>query len=346
MSRRGSCDPSTGACSNPVKADGVACDDGNACTQTDSCQAGACVGANPVVCMAADDCHLPGACNASTGTCAYAPKADGSACNDGNSCTSGDSCQAGMCVPGAASCDSLVLEEILRSGSAVPQLATTIGANVTPVVPGDPITFTANVTNTGTILDVVGEFHVTNKGSSAFAVAGYQQTLEYFSVAQQGWVPFAKLAYDAAGNLVPDATVLAMFWEGLHANDAPGVTYSANPIIGTSIGAGATASWSFHLDPLLPGNVASLIFDPSKASQIRSAIRFDTTSGPIPAPGAADLAPITGGFTGAVANASVSLTFSGTSGCGLARPGDARSDRPRHHDGVHRRRAGARARRA
>jgi hypothetical protein len=30
-----------------VKADGTACDDGSACTQTDSCQAGACVGGPP-----------------------------------------------------------------------------------------------------------------------------------------------------------------------------------------------------------------------------------------------------------------------------------------------------------
>jgi alpha-tubulin suppressor-like RCC1 family protein len=39
-------DPSTGACSNPIKADGTTCSDGNPCTQTDTCQAGACVGAD------------------------------------------------------------------------------------------------------------------------------------------------------------------------------------------------------------------------------------------------------------------------------------------------------------
>jgi MYXO-CTERM domain-containing protein len=38
----GTCDTSTGVCSNPAKADGTACDDGNMCTVTDVCTAGAC----------------------------------------------------------------------------------------------------------------------------------------------------------------------------------------------------------------------------------------------------------------------------------------------------------------
>ena len=32
--------------------------DGNVCTQTDTCQGGICVGSNPVVCTASDQCHL------------------------------------------------------------------------------------------------------------------------------------------------------------------------------------------------------------------------------------------------------------------------------------------------
>ena len=35
-------------------AEASACSDGNGCTQTDTCQSGACVGANPVVCTASD----------------------------------------------------------------------------------------------------------------------------------------------------------------------------------------------------------------------------------------------------------------------------------------------------
>jgi len=94
----GTCNTSTGVCSNPAKANGVACSDGNACTQSDTCQAGACTGANPVTCVASDQCHLAGTCNTSTGVCSNPAKADGASCSDANACTQSDTCQSGTCI--------------------------------------------------------------------------------------------------------------------------------------------------------------------------------------------------------------------------------------------------------
>src|SRR5205814_597946 len=65
----GTCDPATGHCSNPRTSKGTACNDGNACTQTDTCQSGLCTGSNPVVCTASDQCHVPGTCDPATATC-------------------------------------------------------------------------------------------------------------------------------------------------------------------------------------------------------------------------------------------------------------------------------------
>src|SRR5207248_2031768 len=93
----GVCDPASGFCSTPAKANGTPCNDGNACTQTDSCQAGVCTGTNPVACTALDQCHDAGTCDMATGTCSNPNKADGSTCTDGNACTQTDSCQAGAC---------------------------------------------------------------------------------------------------------------------------------------------------------------------------------------------------------------------------------------------------------
>ncbi|HEX5043519.1 MAG TPA: hypothetical protein VFV75_11470 [Candidatus Polarisedimenticolaceae bacterium] len=77
---------------------GTACSDGNACTTSDSCQAGACVGSSPVVCdPPADACHDPGACNPATGACVYPAKPDGTACDDGSACTATDVCLSGAC---------------------------------------------------------------------------------------------------------------------------------------------------------------------------------------------------------------------------------------------------------
>src|SRR5207249_101713 len=60
--------------------------------------AGTCVGTNPVVCTALDQCHVAGTCDAASGVCSNPDKPNGSACTDGNACTQSDTCQAGTCV--------------------------------------------------------------------------------------------------------------------------------------------------------------------------------------------------------------------------------------------------------
>ncbi len=94
----GTCDPTSGACSNPVAANGTSCSDGNACTKTDTCQSGLCTGSNPVTCVASDSCHTAGTCNTATGACSNPVAANGTSCSDGNACTQNDSCQNGTCT--------------------------------------------------------------------------------------------------------------------------------------------------------------------------------------------------------------------------------------------------------
>ncbi len=93
----GVCDRQTGLCSDPAAADETSCDDGNQCTQTDSCQAGVCSGADPVSCSPSDQCHVTGVCDSQTGLCSDPAKDDGTSCDDGDQCTQTDSCQAGLC---------------------------------------------------------------------------------------------------------------------------------------------------------------------------------------------------------------------------------------------------------
>ncbi|APR88448.1 Thiamin-phosphate pyrophosphorylase [Minicystis rosea] len=102
------CAPSTSTTSWSSKADGAACDDGDACTQMDTCQAGVCTGGNPVVCVASDPCHDVGTCDSATGQCSNPAKADGAACDDGDACSQTDSCVSGVCVGGdAKSCPAI-----------------------------------------------------------------------------------------------------------------------------------------------------------------------------------------------------------------------------------------------
>jgi uncharacterized membrane protein YgcG len=87
----GVCDAETGVCTNPTKPDTAACDDGDACTQVDTCLLGACVGGAPLKCPASDECHAAGACDAATGKCSNLLKPDGTACTGG-------ACDAGVCA--------------------------------------------------------------------------------------------------------------------------------------------------------------------------------------------------------------------------------------------------------
>src|SRR5205814_506221 len=94
----GSCNPATGTCSSRPKPDGKSCDDGNACTRTDTCQGGVCVGADPLACTPSDQCHTAGTCNPATGACSNPAKPNGAPCDDASACTQTDTCQAGACV--------------------------------------------------------------------------------------------------------------------------------------------------------------------------------------------------------------------------------------------------------
>jgi hypothetical protein len=94
----GTCDPAVGLCSNPAKADGTVCSDGNFCTQSDSCLSGTCLGSDPIVCSALSQCHDAGICNPATGVCSNPAKANGTACDDGNACTQTDTCMSGVCT--------------------------------------------------------------------------------------------------------------------------------------------------------------------------------------------------------------------------------------------------------
>ncbi len=87
----GTCNPATGACSDPARPDGTACNDGDACTTADRCAGGQCAGGVAPACddgepCTADACEAPGGCT-------HTP-VDG--------CT----CQAGACATCRAQCGS------------------------------------------------------------------------------------------------------------------------------------------------------------------------------------------------------------------------------------------------
>jgi hypothetical protein len=99
----GTCSTATGICDNPTKQDGTTCDDGNGCTQTDTCVTGVCQGSNPKSCPSPDLCHV-GFCNSSTGECEGTLPV---------TCTASDSChKAGECDLDTGTCTNPPIDKI------------------------------------------------------------------------------------------------------------------------------------------------------------------------------------------------------------------------------------------
>jgi hypothetical protein len=69
-------------CECRSRPDGTPCNDGNLCTATDVCLAGACIGTAPTVCPSIGSCREPGVCAPTTGLCTPPHAPDGTACDE------------------------------------------------------------------------------------------------------------------------------------------------------------------------------------------------------------------------------------------------------------------------
>ena len=133
------CNSDTGKCAMTPAPNGTPCDDGNANTVSDSCNAGQCAAGIVPPCAQNSDCDKQedgklcngtlfcdkgtgkclvnpntiiacptggdtacrkNLCNDQTGQCAIQSVKNGSPCDDGDQCTAGDVCVAGACKPG------------------------------------------------------------------------------------------------------------------------------------------------------------------------------------------------------------------------------------------------------
>jgi hypothetical protein len=175
----GVCDPTTGDCSNPAKADGSSCTDGNACTTGDACGAGSCQpGTGTVnvddgnVCTT-DSCdptsgaiHTPGnagtTCRALAGECDEAESCTGSsaACPtdgfkaSGTACTDdGDACSNDICDGTMAACTHVVDTHCAGCVGNAPPVVTGTAAT-------DPMTISGgNADVSATFTDAPGQTH-------------------------------------------------------------------------------------------------------------------------------------------------------------------------------------------
>jgi hypothetical protein len=100
----GTCDPATGACSDPIAPDGTRCEEGDLCTARDECSGGTCLAGEPIDCEQSQ-CII-GACDPSTGICSGTPIGEGTPCDDLSVCTVDDACASGGCIGDPIPCEA------------------------------------------------------------------------------------------------------------------------------------------------------------------------------------------------------------------------------------------------
>jgi hypothetical protein len=93
----GTCNSSTGVCSNLTKANGTPCVNTDACAPNSTCQTGICTGTG-ITCTPLDQCHDAGTCNHTSGVCSNPVKPDETPCDDGDAATCNDVCIGGTCA--------------------------------------------------------------------------------------------------------------------------------------------------------------------------------------------------------------------------------------------------------
>jgi RHS repeat-associated protein len=167
----------------------------------------------------------------------------------------------------------------VTSSSLTPALSLSLARDHITAIPGDTITYTATVMNTGATLALAGDLFASDTGGATATVKSYWDTV-YTSLDGSIWTPLAGAAATATGYTpaVPAPTSSGMT---LSATSVPatGVTYpsTGDRILATTIAAGKTASWHYTASiPLTPTQVANLL-DPTKVKKIRNSFHLEVS---------------------------------------------------------------------
>jgi len=162
------------------------------------------------------------------------------------------------------------------SATLIPSLGLTFAVDPTSAIPGDTLTYSGTVTNTGATLTLTGDFIASASGTSSATVTSYWDAVAT-SLDSTTWTALAGKAA-ASGNT---AAVAAPITSGMTLTSTPvaanGVTYPAtgDPLLGTTMASGSSALWHYTASvPLTPSQVATLL-DPTKVKAIRNSFHLE-----------------------------------------------------------------------
>jgi hypothetical protein len=192
-------------------------------------------------------------------------------------------------APGLALADSsgnagIHLEKTVESTSLDPVLALTLQTDRSQAIPGDTITYSGAVTNTGARLGFSGRFTAAAHADTDANVVSYWDELQTCltgcgnGVADPHWT--ALVAFVASQpKYVPVQPPAVSSGLSLTATPAPmtGVTYpaSGDTILGTDIGPQAIAIWKYQASVTLTPAQIAFMSDPNQVQAVRNVIHFE-----------------------------------------------------------------------
>ena len=191
----------------------------------------------------------------------------------------------------ASASSNLYLSKSVASASLAPALTVTLAVNKPDAIPGDALTYSATVTNTGATVAISGVFTAKNADATTGQIASYY---DYAATSRNdscipgsnhghntaGWTPLGGSAGSQVGYTPVQPSPIS---GGLTLTATPipadGVTYpsSGDRFLGTQVAAGAMASWRYTASlSLSPSQVGSLL-DRTLVTEMRNTFHAEMT---------------------------------------------------------------------
>jgi len=174
---------------------------------------------------------------------------------------------------------SLELRKSVSSATVTPTLGATLAVDRSTAIPGDQLTYTARVTNTGAELTLQGTYSAAEVPDNPGTLADWYDEVEYHDVASKAWVSLGGYQATQSGwtPTVPSPTTSGLAVTTTP-NPASGVSYAdGDHVLGTVLGASSTASWNYTAKLTLSAAQVAVLADPKRTSGIRNVVHVEVT---------------------------------------------------------------------
>lgn len=175
---------------------------------------------------------------------------------------------------------SLQLTKTVTGASVAPALTATLAADKSTAIPGDQLTYTARVTNAGAVLTLTGSYSAVEVPDNAGTLADWYDEIEYHDLTSKSWVSLGGYQATQSGwtPVVPSPSTTGLTISTTP-SPAAGVTYpsSGDQVLGTTLGGGATASWSYTAKLALTASQVAVLIDSRRSGGFRNVVHVEVT---------------------------------------------------------------------